>query len=43
MDWLPDPFPLGLPPRGSLRAWLTALGSVAALLLVFHAIFSALE
>ncbi|HYG30127.1 MAG TPA: hypothetical protein VD887_07930 [Allosphingosinicella sp.] len=41
MDW--DPFPLDWPPRGSLKQWLTALGAVAALLLIFYAIFSALE
>lgn len=40
MDW--DPFPIAWPPRESPRAWLTALGSVAALLIIFYALFSVL-
>ena len=38
-DWLIIPLEW---PRGSLRRWIAALASVAALLLIFYLIFSAL-
>ncbi|HEY5711599.1 MAG TPA: hypothetical protein VIT38_06865 [Allosphingosinicella sp.] len=37
-DWIIIPF--GWPPRGSFRRWLAALGTVAALLLIFTLIFT---